>query len=167
MQTRTVVHRGVRVRTAAAALTPSTPMCVAVQPATPASTANSVSLLAIRRHICSHFSRHVSWPGYCSRCDGYLSVNSPELFSVSFTLLILSQHDGDDVIVTYIRASCNICNRIRQVAPVCTLGHWVLRVYTQRRLHQFVMVQLLSARRLSIVFARWHHCAPPRDVSNL
>ena len=32
---------------------------------------------------------------------GYLSVNSPELFSVSFTLLILSQHDGDDVIVTY------------------------------------------------------------------
>ena len=31
----------------------------------------------------------------------YLSVNSPELFSVSFTLLILSQHDGDDVIVTY------------------------------------------------------------------
>ena len=29
---------------------------------------------------------------------GYLSVNSPELFSVSFTLLILSQHDGDDVI---------------------------------------------------------------------
>jgi len=66
-----------------------------------------------------------------------------------------------------IRASCNICNRIRQVAPVCTLGHWVLRVYTQRRLHQFVMVQLLSARRLSIVFARWHHCAPPRDVINL
>jgi len=32
---------------------------------------------------------------------GYLSVNSPELLSVSFTLLILSQHDGDDVIVTY------------------------------------------------------------------
>ena len=32
---------------------------------------------------------------------GYLSVNSPELFSVSFTLLILSQHGGDDVIVTY------------------------------------------------------------------
>jgi len=32
---------------------------------------------------------------------GYLSVNSHELFSVSFTLLILSQLDGDDVIVTY------------------------------------------------------------------
>ena len=41
-----------------------------------------------------------------TKCPGrdaaeYLCVNSPELFSVSFTLLILSQHDGDDVIVTY------------------------------------------------------------------
>ena len=36
---------------------------------------------------------------------GYLSVNSHELFSVAFTLLILSQLDGDDVIVTYISHS--------------------------------------------------------------
>ena len=43
-----------------------------------------------------------------------------------------------------IRASCNICNRIRQVAPVCTLGPWVLRVYTKRRLHHFVIVQLFN-----------------------
>jgi len=45
-----------------------------------------------------------------------------------------------------IRASCNICNRICHVAPVCTLVWymvpWVSRVYTQRHLHHFVMVQL-------------------------
>ena len=33
-------------------------------------------------------------------------------------------------------------SRIRQVAPVCTLGPWVSRVNTQRRLHHFLTVQL-------------------------
>jgi len=45
-----------------------------------------------------------------------------------------------------IRASCNICNHICQVVPLCTLVWymvtWVSRVYTQWRLHDFLMVQL-------------------------
>jgi len=45
-----------------------------------------------------------------------------------------------------IRASCNICNHICLVTPLCTLVWymvtWVSRVYTQQRLHDFLMVQL-------------------------
>ena len=56
-------------------------------------------------------------------------------FSIRFALF-----DND------IRASCNICNRICQVAPVCPLVWymvpWVSRVNTQWRLHHFLMVQL-------------------------
>ena len=48
------------------------------------------------RHLQKLRTFCIVWPD-----RRYLSVNSPELFSVSFTLLILSQHDSDDVIVTY------------------------------------------------------------------
>jgi len=45
-----------------------------------------------------------------------------------------------------IKASCNICNHICQVAPLCTLVWYMVtyvsRVYTQWRLHDFQMVQL-------------------------
>ena len=49
---------------------------------------------------------------------------------------------SSDVILT---SSVYICNRICQVAPLCTLLWYMVqvsRVYTQRRLHHFAMVQL-------------------------
>jgi len=59
-------------------------------------------------------------------------------------------------------ASCNICNRIRQVAPVCTLWPWVLWVYTQRRLHYFVMVQMRPWCRYRIMQTEyWSNSTTP------
>ena len=68
-----------------------------------------------------------------------------------------------------IRASCNLCNHICQVVPLCTLVWymvtWVSRVYTNSVCMTFWWFSwFTTAAHRFIVFAKWHHCALSCDA---